>query len=55
MVSTVVKAKLGDLEEEIKEVFLRWMNYKLNWVVQGVTGDKKFLVRFQYFRKSILT
>ena len=47
MVGAVVKAKIGDLEEEVREGFLRRMSKELTEVVQGVSGKKWFLVRFQ--------
>ena len=47
MVRKVVKSKVRDLEEEVREYFLRGMSEKLTGVVQGVSGKKRFLVRFQ--------
>ena len=47
MVGTVVKSKIGDLEEEVRAVNLRRMRKDLTGVVQGVSGRRRFLVRFQ--------
>ena len=47
MVGTVVKAKVGDLEEEIREVFLRRLRKEINFVVQEVIGKRRHLLRFQ--------
>ena len=35
MVGTVVKAKVGELEEEIREVFLRGFSNEMTGVVKG--------------------
>ena len=43
----VVKAKVGELEEEAREVFLRQPRKDLTGVIQGVSGKKRFLARFQ--------
>ena len=48
MLGTVVKAKIGDLEEEAREGFYRRMTKELTGVVQGVSGKKRLLVMFQY-------
>ena len=47
LLGTVVKAKLGELEDEVREGFFRRMRNYLNGVVQGVSGKRRFLVRFQ--------
>ena len=47
MVGTVLKSKIGELEEEVREVSLRRMRKYLTGVVQGVSGKKMFLARFQ--------
>ena len=44
---TVVKAKIGDLEEEVRSVSSRRTRNDLTDVVQGVSGRRRFLVRFQ--------
>ena len=44
---TVVKAKIGELEEEVRAGNLRRMRKELTGVVQGVLGRRRFLVRFQ--------
>ena len=45
---TVVKAKIGELEEEVREGFFRQLRKELTGVVQVVSGEKRLLVRFQY-------
>ena len=52
MVGVVFKAKVGELEEEVREVFLRIMRKYFTGVFQGVSGNKRFLVRFQYGCKN---
>ena len=47
MVGTVVKAKIGELEEEVRAGSPRRMRKDLTGVVKGVSGKKRFLVRFQ--------
>ena len=47
MVGTVVKAKIGELEEEVRVGSSRRMSKELTGVVQGVSGRGRFLVRFQ--------
>ena len=44
----VVKAKIGELEEGVREIFLRRMRMYFTGVVQGVSGKKILLVGFQY-------
>ena len=46
MVGTVVKVKVGELEEEIREGFSRRTRKDFNGVFQGVSGKKRFLARF---------
>ena len=46
VVGTVVKAKIGELEEEVRVGSSRRMRKELNGVVQGVSGRRRFLVRF---------
>ena len=48
MVGTVVKTKVGESEEEIRELFSRRLKKYLTSVFQGVYRKKTFLVRFQY-------
>ena len=52
MVGKVVKVKIGDLEEEVRAVFLRRTRKELTGAVQGILGKKRFLVRFQGGCKS---
>ena len=47
LVGTVVKANVGDLEEEVRDGFSRPLRKELTGVVQGVYWKKKFLVRLQ--------
>ena len=47
MVGTVMKAKVGDLEEEIREVFLRRLRKDMNGVVQEIFGKRRYLARLQ--------
>ena len=47
MVGTVVKAKIGELKEEVSTGSSRRMRKELTGVVQGVSGGRSFLVRFQ--------
>ena len=44
---TVVKANIGELEEEVRAGNSIWMRKNLTGVVQGVSGRRRFLVRFQ--------
>ena len=46
MVGTVVKSKIGDLEEEVRAGSSRTTRKDLTGVVQGVSGKKRFLARF---------
>ena len=46
MVGTVVKTKIGDLEEEVRAGISRRMRKELTGVVQGVSGRRRFFVRF---------
>ena len=47
MVGAVVKSKIGELEEEVRECSPRRMRKEFTGVVQGVLGRRRFLVRFQ--------
>ena len=46
MVGTAVKAKIGELEEEVRVGSARRMRKDLTGVVQAILGKRKFLVRF---------
>ena len=48
IVGTVVKAKVGELEEEIGEGFSRRLRKEMTGVVQEVVGKRRYLVRSQY-------
>ena len=54
LVGTVVKAKVGELEEEVREGFLRILRKELTGVVQVVSGKKRLLVRFKYGRENYM-
>ena len=43
-----MKSKVGELDEEARDEFSRRLRKELMGVVQGVSGKKRFLVRFQY-------
>ena len=47
VVVMVVKAKIGELEEEVRAGSSRSMRKELTDVVQGVSERRRFLVRFQ--------
>ena len=46
MVGTVVKVKIGELEEEVRVGSARRMRKELTGVVQNISRKRKFLVRF---------
>ena len=46
MEKTVVKAKEGELEEEVRAVNSRSTRKELTGLVQGVSGRRRFLARF---------
>ena len=47
MEGTVVKAKIGELEEEVRAGNSIRMRKELTGVVQGVSGRRRFLARFK--------
>ena len=51
----VVNSKVGELEEEVRELFLRRLSKLLAGVVQLLSGKKRFLVRFQGGCKKDMT
>ena len=54
MVGAVVKGKVGELEKDIDEVFIRRRVKKLTVLVGRVVDNKKYLVRFEYdFEKEL--
>ena len=55
LMGTVVKAKVCDLEEELREGFLRRSRKDFTGVVQGVSGKKRFLVRFHNVFENDIT
>ena len=51
---TVVKDKMSELEEKVRAGILRRMRNYLSGVAKGVSGKKRFLVRFQdRFKKNL--
>ena len=55
VVGTAVKAKIGELEEEVRVGSSRRMRKELIGVVQGVSGRRRLLVRFQNGCKNNLS
>ena len=55
VVGTVVKANIGELEEEVRAGCPRSSRKELTGMVQGISGKKRFLVRFQYGCKNNLS
>ena len=47
MVGTVVKAKVGELEEEIREGFSMRLRKEMTGVVQEVFGKRSYSLSFQ--------
>ena len=47
MAGSVVKAKLGELEEDIRKVFSSWLRNELTGVVVRMVGKKRHLVSFE--------
>ena len=54
MVRVLFKAKIGDLEEEVREVCSRIIRKYLIGVIQGMSGKKRLLARFWYGCKKYL-
>ena len=48
MVGMAVKAKVGDLEEDIREGFYRRLRKEMTVVVQEVVGKRSYSVRLNY-------
>ena len=55
VVRTGVKAKIGELEEEVRVDSSRRMRKELTGVVQGVSGRRRFLVGFHNGCKNNLS
>ena len=55
LVGTVVKEKVGELEDEVREVFSRRMRMDLTGVVQRVSGKRRFLAIFQDWCDKVMT
>ena len=47
MVGTVVKAMVGELEEDIREGLFCRLRKEMTGVVQEVVGKRRYLIRFQ--------
>ena len=47
MLGTVVKAKVDELEEEIREGFSRRLRKEMTDVVQEVVGKRRYMARLQ--------
>ena len=47
MVGKVVKAKVGEMEEDLREGFLRRLKKDMSGAVQEVVGKRNYLFRFQ--------
>ena len=43
-----MKAKVSELEDEVREIFYRLMGKDLNDVVKRLSSKRRFLVRFKY-------
>ena len=52
---TVVKSRIGELEEEVRAGNSISMRKELNCVVKGVSGGRRFLARFQNWCKKNLS
>ena len=51
---TVVKEKVGELEDEVREIFYRITRKDLTGVVKEVSGKRRFLLTFQdVFEKDL--
>ena len=55
MQGALVKAKIGELEEEVRVGNSRSIRKELNDVVQGVLGRRRFLEMFQNGREKNLS
>ena len=51
----MVKVKVGDLKDEVRELFYRRLRKYLAVVVQGVYGKRRLLGRFQYGSEKDMT
>ena len=51
----VVKANVGEFEEEVREVVSGWLRKYFTGVVQGVSGKRSFLESFQDCCEKYLT
>ena len=46
MVGTVVKSKVDELDEEIREIFVGRLRKEMTGVLQEFVGKRSYLVRF---------
>ena len=46
MVGMVVKAKVGELEEDIRERFSRMLRKEITGVVQEIVGNRRYSMMF---------
>ena len=51
----MTKAKVGNLEDKIREIFPRWMRKYLTGVVQGVSDKKRLLLMIQDWCEKYVT
>ena len=55
MIGMVAKKKVGELEEEVREGFIRHKRKNLNEAVEAIIGKKGYLARYQYiFKKDLI-
>ena len=52
MVGAVVKSKVGEMEEDIREGFSRRLRKEITGVMQEVVGKRSYSVRFQDWLKK---
>ena len=55
LVGTIVKYKVGELEEELREGFFMQFRKELTGVVQRFSGNKRFLVKLQDGSEKYIT
>ena len=55
VVGAVVKSKLGEFEDEVREGFYRRLSNYLTGVVQLFSDNVRLLLRFQYLCENYLT
>ena len=50
-----MKAKVGELEDEVRGGFYSHLSKEFTGVVQGVSGKRRLLMRFQYVCDKYMT